>query len=73
MDECKPLVAGEGASAECGAAGSAWWLVGAGCQLDKPGVAVTCIGPAVPARLHNTKRGVGGRGLHSCHFMFLNI
>ena len=38
--------------AECAAAAGAWWLVGYGCQLDKPGVAITFVGPDVPLELH---------------------
>jgi hypothetical protein len=47
-------------SAQCGAAASAWWLVGYGCQLDKPGVAITFVGPDVPGHLHGTSKGVSG-------------
>ena len=37
---------GESGEAACGAGGAAWWLIGYGCGLDKPGAAVTVVGEA---------------------------
>ena len=45
---------------ECAARGAAWWTVGYGCNLDRPGAAITLVGTDVPSHLHGVSRGVGG-------------
>ena len=53
------VVCGEGRD-WCDAAVNAFWLVGYGAGLEKPGVTVTVIAPDLPEAWHGTRRQVGG-------------